>query len=306
MNEHTETYRIRHDECDAYGVLNNAAYLRLAQETGWRHSVAAGFDLEYYSGLQRVWIARDTEIEYLRPLTYGDVVEVTTRVPSARRALARRTYDFRLADEPVARAQTDWVFLDVVRGVPASIPDEIVESTFTGASAVPRLKREPFPTPPAAPAGAVDWERQVEWRDVDPYGHLNNAIYLSYTQEAAIAAGEAYGVTHETTLEDGLGWTLKRSRIEYLIPALPADRLRVVTWLSPLRRASAVRHYSIVHDDQEIARAESLWLTVDLITGKPRRLPPWMREALAPNVGKPLRGGSGEPSGTQEQSADLR
>ena len=80
--KHTETYRIRHDECDAYGVLNNTAYLRLAQETAWRHSIAAGFGYEYYEDLQRAWVARDSSIEYIRPVTYGNVLAVTTYIPS--------------------------------------------------------------------------------------------------------------------------------------------------------------------------------------------------------------------------------
>jgi acyl-CoA thioester hydrolase len=83
-----------------------------------------------------------------------------------------------------------------------------------------------------------------------------------------------------------LGWALKRSRIEYLRPALPDEELQIETWLTSLRQASAVRFYSVTRlsDGEQLARAESHWLTVDLDSGKPRRLPQWMREALAPNL----------------------
>ena len=284
--KHTETYLIRHDECDAYGVLNNTAYLRLAQETAWRHSIAAGFGYGYYEDLQRAWVARDSSIEYLQPVTYGNILAVTTHVPSTRRSIARRTFEFQLEGELVAKSHTDYVFLDMVRQAPARIPNEIIEALFTDDERPVRLRREPFPNPPPAPAGAITWQRRVEWRDVDPFGHLNNAAYLSYTQEAAIEAGLAYGVTHASSLEAGLGWALKHSRIEYLRPALPDEELQIKTWLSSLKQASAVRCYSVTRltDGEQLARAESHWFTVDLDSGKPRRIPQWMREALAPNV----------------------
>jgi acyl-CoA thioester hydrolase len=283
---HTETYTIRHDECDAYGVLNNTAYLRLAQESAWRHSIAAGFGYSYYEDLQRAWVARDSTIEYIRPVTYGQELAVTTYIPSARRAIARRAFEFRLDGELVAESHTDYVFLDIVRQTPASIPAEIFEALSTAEEPVARLKREPFPDPAPAPPGAVIWQRRVEWRDVDPFGHLNNASYLAYTQEAAIEAGLTYGVTHASSLEAGLGWAMKRSRIQYLQPALPDEELQIETWLTSLRQASGERFYSITRlaDGEQLARARSHWLTLDIDSGKPRRIPQWMREALAPNV----------------------
>ncbi|MFQ5942249.1 MAG: acyl-[acyl-carrier-protein] thioesterase [Anaerolineales bacterium] len=283
---HTETYRIRHDECDAYGVLNNAAYLRLAQETAWRHTIATGFGYDYYEDLQRAWVARDTSIEYLQPVTFGNELSVTTHVPSARRSIARRVFEFRLDGELVADSRTDYVYLDIARQAPASIPSEIFDALSTDDDRPAQLKREPFPEPASAPPGVVTWKRRVEWRDVDSFGHLNNASYLSYTQEAAIEAGIAYGVTHASSVEAGLGWALKRSRIEYLQPALPDEELQIETWLTSLRQASAERFYSVTRlsDGEQLARAKSHWLTMDIDSGKPRRLPKWMREALAPNL----------------------
>jgi len=298
-SEHTETFRIRHDECDAYSVLNNAAYLRLAQEIAWRHSIAAGFPPTYYESRQRAWLARDTEIDYLRPVRYGELLEVKTFVPATRRALARRAYEFRISgsSELVAQAHTDWVFFDLATAAPATIPAEIIEALFGASKAPEVLRRVPFPEPPPAPPGAVTWRKRVEWRDIDPLGHLNNAVYFSYTEEAAIAAGERYGITHASSTQSGLGWAVKRSRIEYLLPALAGDELEVLTWLGAVSLASAERHYLIFRSAERelLARAQTLWLTVDLQTGRPRRIPAWVREALAPNQ---------TPSGNSSLEAD--
>ena len=117
-------------------------------------------------------------------------------------------------------------------------------------------------------------------------------------RKAAIEAGLVYGVTHANSSEAGLGWAMKRTRIEYLRPAMPDEELQIETWLTSLRQASAVRFSSIsqVSDGEQLARAESHWLTVDLDSGKPRRLPQWMREALAPNVS----GGNLKAQGNQQ------
>lgn len=284
---HTERFRIRHDECDAYGVLNNAVYLRLAQEAAWRHSASAGFPPEWYAEQQRAWIARDTQIEYQAPVRYGDEVEVTTFVPSMRRAVARRAYQFRLAADstPVAEAHTDWVYLDTEAQAPATISQELVEALFNTGEQADRLERQPFPEPGHQPEQRVTWRGRVQWRDLDPYGHLNNAAYFSYTEAAASEAGLTFGITPDAS---DVGWALKRSRMEYLQPARFPDQLEIETWLTSLRRASAERRYEIyrAEDRELLARSFSLWLTVDVVSGRPRRIPAWMAEALAPNLAR--------------------
>lgn len=283
--KHTETFRIRHDECDAYGVLNNAVYLRLAQEAAWRHSANAGFPPDWYLERERAWIARDTEIEYQVPVRYGDLVEVTTFVPAVRRALARRAYEFRLAGSEalVATAHTDWVYLDTQAQVPASIPDELVTALFEAGERPARLERNPFPDPLRDPAERVTWRSRVQWRDVDSFGHLNNAAYFSYTEATASEAGLHFGITPDAS---EVGWTLKRSRMQYLRPARFPQELEIETWLSSLRKASAERQYEIYRagDRELLARSSSLWLTIDLVSGRPRRIPDWMVKALAPNL----------------------
>jgi acyl-CoA thioester hydrolase len=117
---HTRTFRIRYYECDAYGHLNNANYLRYMQETAFDASAAAGYGPDRYAELNRIWLVYTTDIEYLRPLRFNDIVEVKTWVADFQRARSRRAYEFRLAgsDDLVARAHSDWVFLDTVTNRP--------------------------------------------------------------------------------------------------------------------------------------------------------------------------------------------
>src|SRR5512134_788352 len=107
---HSRTFRVRYYECDAYGHVNNANYLRYMQETAFDASASAGFGVQAYSEMGRLWLAHETGIEYLQPVRYNDTVEVTTWVADFRNVTSRRKYEFRRDGELVAQAYTDWVF----------------------------------------------------------------------------------------------------------------------------------------------------------------------------------------------------
>lgn len=48
------------------------------QEAAFDASAAAGYDMQRYKSLGHLWLARQTEIEYLRPVVYNQEVEVKT------------------------------------------------------------------------------------------------------------------------------------------------------------------------------------------------------------------------------------
>jgi acyl-CoA thioester hydrolase len=108
------SFRIRHYECDAYGHVNNANYLRYMQEAAFEASAAAGYDVARYQVLKRIWYVRESDITFLRPLAYGESVSVKTWVSDFRRIHCHRAYELfeQASGDIVARASTDWVFLD--------------------------------------------------------------------------------------------------------------------------------------------------------------------------------------------------
>ena len=129
---HVRAFQVRYYECDAYGHVNNANYLRYMQETAFDASAAAGYGLTRYAAMGHHWLVRETDIEYIHPLRYGDTVQVKTWVADFQRVRSRRAYEFRWdgADELVARASTDWVYLDDATGRPAPIPPEMMAAFF--------------------------------------------------------------------------------------------------------------------------------------------------------------------------------
>lgn len=283
---HERVFRVRHYECDAYGHVNHANYLRYMQEAAFDASAAAGYDIARYEAMGRQWLVRETDITYLRPLTYGDAVIVKTWVESFRRVRSRRAYELRLAatDEIVAQGHTDWVFLERETLRPVSIPQELIDAFLPEGGNVGA--REPFPKAPPPPPGIFKMKRRVEWRDIDPAGHVNNAMYLAYIEECGVGVAEAYGWSMKRMMAAGFGIVARRYRIQYKQPALMDDELEVATWVSDVRRATAVRHYTItrIPDNVLLARAHVLWVWVDLESGRPMRIPTEFISAFAANI----------------------
>ena len=111
----------------------------------------------------------------MRPLRYGDSIQVKTWVADFRRVRSRRMYEMRLAGtgELVARANTDWVYLDTVTGRPATIPPEMIAVFIPEGAAEPAPPRERVPSL-LPPPDAWKTRRRVTWRDIDGAQHVNN------------------------------------------------------------------------------------------------------------------------------------
>ena len=87
-------------------------------------------------------------------------------------------------------------------------------------------------------------------------------------------------------MEAGFGLVARRYRIEYKQPAVFGDEPEIATWASDMKRATAVRHYTIrrAADGELLARAHVLWVWVDLESRRPIRVPAEFRAAFQPNI----------------------
>jgi acyl-CoA thioester hydrolase len=282
------TFRVRHYECDPYGHLNNANYLRYMQETAFDASAAVGYGMDRHRAMGRVWLIRSTDIEYLRQASYNQQVKVRTWVADFWRAHSHRAYEFRDAGtgELIAQAVTDWAFLDSEAGRPAVIPQELAEAFIPEGSAHTRRLRARIPPAPSPPPGVFSLRRQVEWRDLDPNGHVNNAVYLSFADDCGVQVAGAFGWPLARCHEAGFAIIVRRHQIAYRKPAVLDDELEVSTWVSDPRRSSAFRHYRITRmaDGECLARVRTRYVWIDLGTRHPIRIPPGFMDDFAPNI----------------------
>jgi acyl-CoA thioester hydrolase len=281
-------FRIRYHECDAYGHVNHANYLRYMQEAAFDASAAVGYDFGDYARMNRYWLVRESHITFFRPLKYGDTVVVKTWVADFRRVRSNRRYELTLAGtgEAVAEATSDWVFLDATNQHPARIPAAMIEAFWPDGRETESGEHHAFPKPPDPPAGIHRSRRVVQWGDIDGAHHVNNAVYLTYLEDCAVEFVRQHGWPVERMMRSGFGIVARNFQILYERPAVMDDELEVATWVSDVKRVSAVRHYTIhrVADGQLMLRARALWVWVNLTRGRPMRIPDDFLDDLSANI----------------------
>jgi acyl-CoA thioester hydrolase len=209
-------YRVRFDEAAADGLMRTSSLLRYAQDIAWRHSEDLGFDRSWYTERGRWWVVRSVELEVLAPVAMGRTLRVATAVIGHRRIWARRRGEFRLADGTLAAvASTDWVIVDE-RGRILRIPGDFGEA-FPNVELDGDIIRV---APPPVPTTAAGLTLRVRPQDLDPMGHVNNAVYLDWIEEAVVAAGDPAAATAIP----------RRVAIEYAASAEPGDLLEAAAW----------------------------------------------------------------------------
>ncbi len=121
---------------------------------------------------------------------------------------------------------------------------------------------------------------RVRRYETDVLGHVNNAVYLSYLEQAAVEHSDSLGLNLEHYRELGGVWVLRHMEIDYLRSALEGDLLDITTWLHEMRGVRAIRRYEIrrANDNELLLKAEALWVWVSFTTMRPRPIP---QEVLA-------------------------
>ena len=268
---------VRYDECDPYGHVNHANYFKYMGYAAYAAADHLNLDNTRSEDSEYVWITRETEVEFLNPLAFRDMVHVNTWVTDFRRVRSLRLYDLHTGDRsnPAARGWTDWVYTRRDSGMPAIIPKEMAQRFLTENGGVDRVERSKFPKPPPYAPHTPKIDLVPEWRDLDPNGHINNAGWLSYIENGTWQFCEELGWPAERMAAEGFGIFARKYRIEYLKPAGISDRFYLRTWVSDKRRAMAVRHYELRNsaDDSLLVRARCLWVWVDLAKGRPMKMP---------------------------------
>jgi acyl-CoA thioester hydrolase len=118
---------VHEGEIDELDHVNNLVYVKWIQEAAVAHSDALGLGLAAYLARGQAFVVRRHQIDYLRSALVGEAIEVETRVTHLGPATSTRQTEIRRAGtgEHVARAITGWAYIDLARGRPVRIPDDI-------------------------------------------------------------------------------------------------------------------------------------------------------------------------------------
>ena len=267
-------------DLDAFGELRSSALLRFLQEVATRASTAAGFDPAYYERTQTMWLVRRTTLALLAPVRYGEDLEAETWIADFRRVRSQRLYDVRSAGRPVARASTDWVFVERASGRPRRIPAEMERGL--APEGAPVLERAAFAALRPSPA-ATQHERRVEIHELDALQHVNNAIYAHWIEQAALDAAAAAGWPLEAQLAAGGRFRAVCHDLEYRDAAVYGDALSIVTWPVRIDPLTLERHAVVLRTTsaRPALLAHSHYDWIEVRSGDSTAMPEVLRAALA-------------------------
>jgi acyl-CoA thioester hydrolase len=117
----------RPDDFDELGHVNNAVYLRWAQDIAtlhWRSAASAALQRRW------LWVVLRHEIDYRDPILPGDRVEARTWLGAADGARYDRFVDLRKpgAARASAAVKSTWVMIDAATRKPKRVGPEIFEA----------------------------------------------------------------------------------------------------------------------------------------------------------------------------------
>jgi acyl-CoA thioester hydrolase len=100
-------------------------------------------------------------------------------------------------------------------------------------------------------------KQYVRWDDLDAFGHVNNAVYLTYAQEARFAWS---GI---------LEMVVARAEVDFIAPIYDGDTfLDIELWVSAIGNSSFTMTYEIKMKGELVARVKTVQVTVDMGTKK--------------------------------------
>ena len=105
---------------------------------------------------------------------------------------------------------------------------------------------------------------EIRYGDLDPQGHVNNAKYLTYLEQARIAYVGHLGLWDGASFLD-IGFILADARITFLQPLHFGQRVQVGVRSARLGKKSLTMEYTIEdsQDRQEYATASTVVVTYD-------------------------------------------
>lgn len=117
---------------------------------------------------------------------------------------------------------------------------------------------------------------RVRWSDCDAFGHVNNAAYLSFFEEARIDYWKAVVPDVPFT-----GMAIVHAEVDFRGQAYPGDVLTIRAAVTELRRTSFWAAYEVRRGDLVVATGRSAQVFFDYQAQKPTPIPGAFRERVA-------------------------
>lgn len=118
-------------------------------------------------------------------------------------------------------------------------------------------------------AATLDHPLAIAPANIDHMGHVNNAVYLSWVQDAVVKHWERFAPAE--AIEKYL-WVALKHEITYRRAAFLEDNLVATVVLERVAGARAFYNTLIKRGEEVLAEVQSTWCSVDSATHRPIRI----------------------------------
>ena len=128
---------------------------------------------------------------------------------------------------------------------------------------------------------------EVRLGDLDPFGHVNNAVIATYVEQGRVLyLRDVLGTGVDPV---SMPFILARLEIDYLSQVMFSDAVEVgsrVDWIG--RTSIGMSHLLVNQDGRELARSDAVLVAFDYAIEKPMPVPEAWRAAMVAHEGRPL------------------
>ncbi len=120
--------------------------------------------------------------------------------------------------------------------------------------------------------------------DIDELGHVNNAVWVRWIQDVAVAHWYSLATAQE---HEAAYWVVTRHEIDYRAALLPGEAAIGATWVpDPPRGARFDRRVAFVRegDGKLLIDARTTWAMIDRASGRPLRVPSELAERFRAGI----------------------
>jgi acyl-CoA thioester hydrolase len=123
---------------------------------------------------------------------------------------------------------------------------------------------------------------RVRTYELDSFGHVNNAVYLNYLEEARSEFLRQFGLSFHDLAGSGVHLVIVEAQIRYVHPARYGDEILIRGAFRNVKPASVEIVYRLTEaaSDRLLAAAMTRGAFVDAGTGRPTRAPAAFRDAF--------------------------
>jgi acyl-CoA thioester hydrolase len=126
---------------------------------------------------------------------------------------------------------------------------------------------------------------EVRFRDIDSFGHVNNAVIASYVEQARVRyLRDVVGVDPIGRMPLILGML----KIDYLSPVFLEDDVQVGSRVDWIGNTSIGMSHVLTAADRELARSSSVLVAYDYEQARPMPVPDEWRAVFAAHEGRSL------------------